>query len=348
MLKITKFLFVMVIACLMGLPSAQGQILEVLSEPERVNSLTFSPDGKTFAAGCGKFVGLLQQPRPGKVVIRDTVTRKARAIFDGHGDGVSCVAFASNNQMFATGGYDGAVRLWSSQTAETLGSLEVKVGPIVSLAFSPDGSRLAAGGWSGGQEDVWSEFVVWEMPARKLIATVKTLGDVLALAYLHDNATIISGSGGGTVNVWDGKTFKKLRTLSQQLGGIRCLAVSPDGKRLAIASGDYFASPDHKHNAGALQVWTTADWKQVFCKTMPEIVYTVAFTPDSNASAISGTNPAIRFLDASGREIGVLSGHTGEVRAICFSPDGKCLVSGGGDETIRVWSLAETLGRTAK
>jgi WD40 repeat protein len=57
----------------------------------------------------------------------------------------------------------------------------------------------------------------------------------------------------------------------------------------------------------------------------------------------SGSKDAsVRIWDvASGKQVRELNGHTEEVRAITFSPDGKLVATGSEDETIRLWSLAD-------
>ena len=63
---------------------------------------------------------------------------------------------------------------------------------------------------------------------------------------------------------------------------------------------------------------------------------TVAFSPDGQFFA-SSRNEQIRLWSLDGEMSRVLSGHTGTVRAIAFSADGQILVSGGDDETIKIW-----------
>ena len=46
---------------------------------------------------------------------------------------------------------------------------------------------------------------------------------------------------------------------------------------------------------------------------------------------------------AEGKQLKELKAHTGNVRAIAFSPDGTTLVSGGGDKTVKLWSLGSIM-----
>jgi WD40 repeat protein/tRNA A-37 threonylcarbamoyl transferase component Bud32 len=67
----------------------------------------------------------------------------------------------------------------------------------------------------------------------------------------------------------------------------------------------------------------------------------LAFSPDGQRLACSGSDQTIRFLDVATRtEIVVLPGHTGIIWDVAFSPDGQRLASAGDDGTMKVWELA--------
>jgi WD40 repeat protein/tetratricopeptide (TPR) repeat protein len=127
------------------------------SQLEPASDGAFSPDGKTLAvASYG-----------GTVQLWDAATGKLLETLKGHPSAVNAVAFSPDGRTLASGGVDQTVRLWNVATRRELMQLDhgsVAFFSVYSLAFSPEGNQLLAG---GGATALWSVVPgVWNDPDR--------------------------------------------------------------------------------------------------------------------------------------------------------------------------------------
>ena len=191
-----------------------------------IYSVAFSPDGKLLASA--SLVNMVN--------IWDVKSGKEIAILKG-GSGINTgrsVAFSPNGSMLASGAEDGTVKLWNVKTFREIttikGNLKHPVGTVVFspdglilasesddgiklwdvktyneiteikgtniAAFSPDGKILASG--------AGKEIKLWNVKSLKEIATLKGhLDEVISVAFNYDGSLLASGSGDGTVLLWD-------------------------------------------------------------------------------------------------------------------------------------------------
>ncbi|WP_017715877.1 WD40 repeat domain-containing protein [Kamptonema formosum] len=204
-------------------------------------------------------------------------------------------------------------------------------GRPVSVAISPDGQFLAA----GGEENTIG---VWPLSRAGLRqgAPVRVLaehaGQVIALTMSPDGEFLACSDKTelrSCIYIWNLRTGELLRTLFGHKKSIHALALSPDGQLLASAS--------HK-----IKIWNphTGDSLRTLFGHK-EWVYSLAFSPDGQTLASGSGDGTIKIWHPQSEQLrSTLSGHSGPVYSVAISPDGRFLVSGSADKTIKVWHAA--------
>ncbi|KAK3368966.1 hypothetical protein B0T24DRAFT_346198 [Lasiosphaeria ovina] len=193
---------------------------------------------------------------------------------------------------------------------------------VQSVAFSPDGSRIASG---SGDKTIR----IWDAKSGKEVRKLEGHSDwVRSVAFSPDGSRIASGSYDKTIRIWDTKSGKEVRKLEGHSGSVQSVAFSPDGSRIASGLDDK-----------TIRIWDTKSGKEVRkLEGHSHWVLSVAFSPDGSQIASGSGDKTIRIWDTkSGKEVRKLEGHSDWVRSVAFSPDGSRIASGSYDKTIRIW-----------
>jgi WD40 repeat protein len=133
-------------------------------------------------------------------------------------------------------------RSWDTSTGRSTGTPLEHKGSVSSVAFSPDGKTLAAGGGvfdSEGNRWTSGEAKLWDVATGKERLTIKRHTDVIAaLAFAPDGQTLVTGGADALVKLWDANSGEERTALLGHSGRVTAVAFSPDGKTLASAGDD--------------------------------------------------------------------------------------------------------------
>ena len=145
-----------------------------------VSTIAFSPDGKTLASGSGFDCTV----RHWDVAVRTEVALLLE--LDTYElEGINSVVFSPNGTLLASASDDAAIRMWDTRTLEQIGVLETRSGGVTSLAFQPDGKRLASlnGRVAATPRHKGGDMAIrlWEVESRKQVAVCGTISLVPTL-----------------------------------------------------------------------------------------------------------------------------------------------------------------------
>ncbi|MBD2680958.1 MULTISPECIES: caspase family protein, partial [Nostoc] len=280
-----------------------------------VNSVAFSPNGKTIASASDD----------NSVKLWDAATGKLISTLNGHSSAVISVAFSPNGKTIASASDDNSVKLWNAATGKLISSLNGHSSAAINVAFSPDSKTIAS-----ASDD--KTVKLWDAATGKEISTLKGHSKgVRGVAFSPDGKTIASASDDRTVKLWDAATAKLISTLNGHSFAVRGVTFSPDGKTIASASDDK-----------NVKLWDAATAKLISTLNgHSSAVRGLAFSPDSKTIASASDDNSVKLWNAAtGKLISTLNGHSAAVRGVTFSPDGKTIASASDDNSVKLWDAA--------
>jgi WD40 repeat protein/transcriptional regulator with XRE-family HTH domain len=280
-----------------------------------LNAVAFSPDGTAVAAGTSD----------ASVLVWNLATRSLAATLP-HPQPVTSLTWDGTGRL-AAGDADGTVSLWTLPTP-----VLVTDNAPSGVAYSPDGTTLAAGG---------ANVQLWDAVRRTLIATRPLPAGTItnAITYSPDGDMIAIARSDGTAWLLNARTLDPIGRPFRvtATGNAESVAFSPNGRLLATAADD-----------GTLRLWSLADPAQpkqlASVRDSGTYVYTVVFALDGRTVAAASTDDLTRLWDVAdpGRPVPLgrpLTGPTSYVIGLAFSPDSRLLAVGSADKTIRLWDV---------
>jgi WD40 repeat protein len=292
---------------------ATGELIFVLAaqHQQKILAAAVSPDGTKIATASADRTARIW-PAP----LGSTPT-----ILAGHTAGLRAASFSRDGKLLLTASDDGTARLWDP-SVPALAPLGSQAGAVDTVSYSADGKLVLSAGADA---------------TARLWRTDETTSQVLRHAARINTASFVSGgrevltaSDDGTAKLWRVSDGGTIATYSHG---------APVRVALLAADGVVTAGAD-----GSVKLWTRGG-KLVWSAVHGSPITAAAVSEGTIATGASDGTIRI-WRERDGAPVHTLTGHTGAIDALAFSPDGTQLASGGADSTARLWTSRGTLAHT--
>ena len=189
-----------------------------------------------------------------------------------------------------------------------------------SLAFTPEGTTLAA---AGGNTDDFT-IHLWDVVSGQPIRTLDGhTGIVWDVTFSPDGQMLASVSSDGTAKVWDWRTGNILKVLDFP-GQVASVRFSPDGQVLAVGGVD---EPQNQIQNAAIWTFSVGSWNPLSTLSEYWNITTLTYSPDGRWLVGGGTSRNVQVWRTSdGASIFTLS-HAHQVSSAAISPDSSTVAT---------------------
>ena len=329
-----------------------GKSLAIFKTQEPIFSLSFSPNNKRLASS-----GLNEL-----IQVWDLESEKKILEFNSLQNLAFSVNFSPNDdEILATAGLDGTIRLWSSNGLQ-LASFNAHRARVFDMAFDPSGQKIAA-------VSADSHVSLWEMPDTSISRFPAHTDRVRSIQFSPDGKNIASASEDQTIKIWK-HNGSLIRTFQAHDDTVAKIRFSADGKLLASFGADrkikiwdvvnqsektlaeydthindFEFDPEKKFviaasGDGKINTWALNDSSSSLVGKVGGEIYDIALSPDSSVLASVGEDNTLKLWNISkgGKVDEIHTPHT-VANKVSFSPGGQHVVTAGGDGIVSIWQL---------
>lgn len=333
------------------------EVAKLRGHKKSIYGVAFSPDGKRVVSGA----------YDSKVILWDWRNKSIISTGLEHSKKVQCVAFSPNGKYFASGSYDKRVLLWDGETGDFIKQIDKYKGTVKVVTFSADSKKLFA---SQSSENIYA------IPSGEKLMTIDghTYANKGAFYGRTGKYIAVGGSSSNNILVLNTETQKVLARIKSKGKPRRNVGF---GSGLKVGFGSKYKSGgnskgrlDMSFDFATLKLNTHDIVQENFTKTrttrkdytlkksggyklywkedkfiknssgVDGWIYSYTYTPNKK-NIVMGNGFGINVHYYNGKKLRALIGHTGSVRGVSVSPDGRYLLSASLDQTVSIWDIRD-------
>lgn len=240
---------------------------------------------------------------------------------------LKCACYHAATNLLTVCFDNGLFSLYEIPSFSNIHTLSIASSPIATVIINKSGEWLAFGSAKTGQ------LLVWEHASESNILKQSShLDTMTTISYSPDSTRIITGSDDGLIKIWDITSGFHIATFTEHTSAVTASAYSRRGNILFTSSLD-----------GSVRAWDMLRYRNFRTFTAPTRLSFSCLAIDPSAEVVCAASHDSFDIHLwsvqTGALLDQLSGHEGPISTLAFTPDGRTLISGSWDHTIRLWNV---------